>query len=289
MLSTALNKVTKLADDLYVIVETESVNQYLVVGRKSALLIDQGYGYEDITPIVRSITDLPVTAVATHGDPDHALGLCRWEDACIHELDYGKLLHNDTVEMRKTALAYRLGKMPELAEAIDVGRYLSCRMTHRPRLLREGDAFDLGGTVLRVLHIPGHSYGHIALWDEERKRLFTGDAVSWHNVWYQLSSDEQAPFSVALCSYRRMQQMAHRGAVTEIYSAHDVTPTDTQILDELVECFSGELARNYRNDQPFHTNLAVSCGLSWRHRYGHVDLVYSDARLEELLGHSPER
>lgn len=57
MLSTAINKTRKLADDLYVIVETESVNQYLILGEKSALLVDQGYGYEDIHPIVRSITD----------------------------------------------------------------------------------------------------------------------------------------------------------------------------------------------------------------------------------------
>ncbi len=289
MLSTAVNKTRKLADDLYVIVETESVNQYLVVGQTSALLIDQGYGYEDILPIVRSITDLPVTAVATHGDPDHALGLCRWEDACIHELDYGKLLHNDTTEMRQAALTYRLGKMPDLEGTIDTERYLSCRMTRRPRLLREGEVFDLGGTVLQVLHTPGHSYGHIALWDKARKRLFTGDMVSWHNVWYQLSPDEQAPFIIALHSYRRMQQMAQRGEVTEIYSAHDVTPTDTKILDEFVECFSGELARNYRNDTPFYTTFAPFCGPSWRHRYGHVDLVYNDARLEEFLGYPIER
>lgn len=289
MLSTSVNKVRKLDDDLYVIVETESVNQYLILGEKSALLVDQGYGYEDIHPIVRSITDLPVTAVATHGDPDHALGLCWWEDACIHELDYGKLLHNDTAAMRQAALDYRLKKMPELAGAIDTQRYLACRLTSRPRLLREDDIFDLGGTVLRILHIPGHSYGHIALWDEAKKRIFTGDMVSWHNVWYQLSADEQAPFSVALNSYRRMQQMAHRGEIEQIFSAHDVTPTNTDILDELVECFTGELAQNYRLDEPFHTAFAPFNGQSWRHRYKHVDLVYNDIRLKEFLGHAIER
>lgn len=289
MLSTAVNKTRKLADDLYVIVETGSVNQYLILGEHAALLVDQGYGYEDILPIIRSITNLPVTAVATHGDPDHALGLCRWEDACIHELDYGKLLHNDTAAMRQSALVYRLKKMPELSGAIDEADYLACHMTRRPRLLREGDTFDLGGTVLHVLHIPGHSYGHVALWDKDKKRLFTGDMVSWHNVWYQLSTDEQAPFSVALTSYRRLQRMAQRGEVEQIFSAHGVTPTDTAILDELVDCFTWELAQNYRNDLPFHTAFSPYKGKSWQHLYKHVILIYNDDRLADFLGYGITR
>jgi len=45
------------------------------------------------------------------------------------------------------------------------------------RRLQDGDVFDLGDIVLAVLHLPGHSPGSIALWDEARARLFTGDVV----------------------------------------------------------------------------------------------------------------
>ena len=72
MISTRINKTEKIADDLYVITETESVHCYLLIGEEKALLIDCGYGYEDIHPIIQSITTLPVILAVTHGDPDHA-------------------------------------------------------------------------------------------------------------------------------------------------------------------------------------------------------------------------
>eukprot|EP01105_Mastigella_eilhardi_P028981 TRINITY_DN997_c0_g1_i1.p1 TRINITY_DN997_c0_g1~~TRINITY_DN997_c0_g1_i1.p1 ORF type:complete len:109 (+),score=11.65 TRINITY_DN997_c0_g1_i1:424-750(+) len=47
-----------------------------------------------------------------------------------------------------------------------------------PRIpLHDGDRLDCGPAwgVLRVLEVPGHSHGHIALWDEARRLLFSGD------------------------------------------------------------------------------------------------------------------
>ena len=70
----SLNVVEKISDQLYVITETESVHCYLVIGSDKAMLFDIGYGYENIMPLVRTITDLPVMLVLSHGDPDHGLG-----------------------------------------------------------------------------------------------------------------------------------------------------------------------------------------------------------------------
>ena len=52
---------------------------YLVIGSDKAMLFDIGYGYENIMPLVRTITDLPVMLVLSHGDPDHGLG-SKWFD-----------------------------------------------------------------------------------------------------------------------------------------------------------------------------------------------------------------
>lgn len=91
----------KISDQLYVITETESVHCYLVIGSDKAMLFDIGYGYENIMPLVRTITDLPVMLVLSHGDPDHGLGSKWFDEVWIHPLDWGKLLWNDTTEMRK--------------------------------------------------------------------------------------------------------------------------------------------------------------------------------------------
>jgi len=45
------------------------------------------------------------------------------------------------------------------------------------RLLAEGDRIDAGGPVLEVVHTPGHTLGHIALWAPEERVLIAGDTV----------------------------------------------------------------------------------------------------------------
>jgi glyoxylase-like metal-dependent hydrolase (beta-lactamase superfamily II) len=47
------------------------------------------------------------------------------------------------------------------------------------RVLADGDAVEVGGGwALRVLHAPGHSRGHIALFDDRSASLLLGDAVA---------------------------------------------------------------------------------------------------------------
>ena len=40
-----------------------------------------------------------------------------------------------------------------------------------------GDTFEYGGRSLRVVPLPGHTQGHIGLWDREDKLLFSGDTL----------------------------------------------------------------------------------------------------------------
>ena len=45
------------------------------------------------------------------------------------------------------------------------------------RLLSAGDVIPLGQTTLAVLHIPGHSPGHIALYSQAAQLCFSGDVL----------------------------------------------------------------------------------------------------------------
>ena len=49
----------------------------LLTGGTRALLVDAGYGVEDVSAFVHTLTDLPVTLWLTHGHFDHAPG-ARW-------------------------------------------------------------------------------------------------------------------------------------------------------------------------------------------------------------------
>lgn len=279
MKSTPINETKKLAEDLYVITETGSIHCYLMLGKEKALLFDVGYGYEDITPIIRSITGLPLMVAVSHGDPDHALGCGHFEEVYLHELDYGKLLRNDNPNMRRTALEYRYKKMPVMKELVSMEDFCSMNAHNmKPRFLRDHDIIDLGGKQLEVIHIPGHSYGHIALLDRNKRRLFSGDMITQHNIWYFSSSDEQAPFSLAVSSWKKIKDMEKEFDL--IYSAHGQVPVDIRNVDDLLECFRGELEQNYINDSPFSSFI----GNGYQHLYKSVNLIYSDARLGEFLG-----
>jgi len=279
VLSTEINKTEKLADNLYCITEAESTNCYLIVGSEKALLFDVGYGFEDISPIIKSITDLPVMIVVSHGDPDHGLGVANYEKMYIHPLDYGKLLFNDNEKLKRDSIDYRVSKLPRLKDFIDVDRFLELKVTNaQVEFLYEGDCIDLGGIVLDVILMPGHSYGHIALLDKTNKRLFSGDAITHHNIWYFGPRDYQAPFSLALDSYKEIRGMSEH--IEEIYPAHNVKPIDTTILDDLIECLETEIKDNYHDDIEFKSYV----GSGYQHRYKQVNLIYNDARLAEFIG-----
>ena len=49
-------------------------------------------------------------------------------------------------------------------------------------VLQEGAIIDLGGYVLEVLHVPGHSNDHIALYDPTHKNIFVGDALGYNTL-----------------------------------------------------------------------------------------------------------
>ena len=57
----------------------------LLTGDDQALLIDTGYGLEDVAAYVRTLTNKPLSVMLTHGHHDHALG-ARWFDR-VHPVE----------------------------------------------------------------------------------------------------------------------------------------------------------------------------------------------------------
>lgn len=282
MYSTPINKVEKLDEDLYIITETESIHCYLLIGEEKALLIDAGWGYEDIKELIRKITDKPLMLALTHGDPDHGLGAVNFDEFWIHPLDYGKLLNNDTYEERKGMLEHRFKKLPELKAYIDEGTYCNKRFRKETKVhfLFDHDVIDLGNKHVECILTPGHSYGHLMFLEKESGRLFSGDQLTdGHNIWHFLSHDEQAPFQTTLNSLKSLKK--REAEFNSVYPAHAKTPIEKKCLDDLIECLQSELKTNYENDIPFHSYR----GNGWQHLYRSVNLIYSDERLEEYLGH----
>lgn len=278
MKQTVVNQVKQLNDRVYTITEAESIHCYLIVGSQKAVLFDVGYGYENIIPIVESITELPIQIVISHGDPDHALGARHYKEVYVHPLDLGKTLMNNTNEMKRKSLDYRKAKLPYIEGTFDEKTFFDKTFGNTEfKFLIDGDCIDLGDLKLKVIHAPGHSYGHIFLHEVDRGWLFTGDALTSHNVWYFMSTDANASFYQARSTYRKLWKV--RDTIKDIFPAHGQTPLGIDLLAEYLEVFEHELANNYKDDTPFDS----FAGNGYQHLYKRVNLIYSDERLSEFI------
>lgn len=169
--------VDRVDETTYIISEYrhwEQTHCYLLCGRQRALLIDTGLGVCDISAVVRRLTDKPVMAVATHIHWDHIGGHRYYPEFYAHAAELSWL--RGAFPLPTAAVRGMLSDRCDLPAGFDVSAYEVFQGTPT-RLLEDGDAIDLGGRVLRVLHTPGHSPGHLCFWEAERGDLFAGDLV----------------------------------------------------------------------------------------------------------------
>jgi len=89
--------ITQIADGVYQIAEpfgaveprfgSETVNMYLVTGRKEAVLIDTGLGIGDLPGLVAGLTGLPCRVLNTHSHWDHVGGNHFFTKTAVHSLE----------------------------------------------------------------------------------------------------------------------------------------------------------------------------------------------------------
>ena len=128
-------------------------NTYLLAGDGgSAVMIDAGVGHsQHLADLDAALSERHARldrVLVTHGHRDHAEGAPALASAHPHS---------------------RFCKMPW------PGQDEQYAVSWEP--LDEGDVVPAGGESVSVLHTPGHSPDHLALWHEPSGSLFTGDLV----------------------------------------------------------------------------------------------------------------
>lgn len=125
---------------------------YLVEGDDKAILIDAGTSIKDLDDIVASITDKPVTLVATHAHPDHVGSAAYFPELYLNK--------GESENMTRMLADYK-GEV---------------------KYLEDGQVFDLGGREIQVVFTPAHTPGSTTYIDKEAGYGFSGDSFGSGNL-----------------------------------------------------------------------------------------------------------
>lgn len=222
--------VEKIDEFTYVISEYEhyeQVHSYLLLGSEKALLIDTGLGVSDISEIVRTITQLEVEVVTTHIHWDH-IGGHKYFDNINVFVDEKNWLSDFPLKLEqvKSNLTAHDTKLPK---GFDLDSYKLHPM-NPTNTLEDNDFLDIGDRKLIVVHTPGHSPGHICLFEEETGYLFTGDLI------YKGKLDMFYPTTDPIL-FRNSIDRIKKLNVKKILPAHFELDVDTKIINDISAAF----------------------------------------------------
>ncbi|MDR2785123.1 MAG: MBL fold metallo-hydrolase [Treponema sp.] len=196
--------VEKLDNGLYRFEEVSAncVDAYFIIGENRALMIDALESAEGMYSGARKLTDLPIDVVVAHGHGDHC--------------------GPGALEFAASGCAIHLNREDEAILAETGSVHFSGNFFTELKGIRR---FDLGGTTLEVIPLPGHTPGSVMLLDRERQRLFSSDSIGSGPIWMQLPHSlplhvfydnlrtvyediRQYPNLVILCGHRKQSPVA---------------------------------------------------------------------------------
>jgi len=156
---------------------TKRDNAFLIDGDDGLTLIDVGWAKAPAT-LLSAVAELGrkpsdvKRIVLTHAHPDHVQGaaeLRRHTGARI-------LIHGDDSAWLQVGRVPAEGRSGTLGRLVDHLPKLHWTPFSADEILTDGELIE-GSDGLRVIHTPGHSPGHIALYHEPSGTAFVGDAV----------------------------------------------------------------------------------------------------------------
>lgn len=178
-------------------IEDGFVRCFLIIGEQKALLIDSGVSGESALSIAKSLTDKPVELICTHADRDHIAGNGEFSHFMMHP-----------------------------SEAANYYNISNGTGTFIP--IEDNQTLDLGGRRIRIILIPGHTPGSIALLDTERRMLFPGDSVQDGDIYLFGPMREMLSYILSL---RKLKSMGD--FFDSIHPSHGSLSVDKSIIRTL--------------------------------------------------------
>jgi len=169
----------------------------LLTGTDRALLVDTGYGLQDVRTFVCTLTDLPLTVLLTHAHHDHILGARWFESTCMLEADLPDFAQYTSAGQRSGVQAQAIGK--GLQPPND---FLTAPIA-RPEAIQPC-SMELGGLTAQIIACPGHTPGSAVVYVPQHKLLLTGD--DWNPCTW-LFFEQALPVEVYRANMREIQKL----------------------------------------------------------------------------------
>lgn len=198
-------EIVKINEDTYA-VENNDVRFFILTGKEKALLIDSGMTVRNAKEIANELTALPIELINTHADIDHIGSNHEFAAPYMHPSELSNY-HNT--------------------------KKFSGDITP----LWDGDTINLGDRELKIIHIPGHTPGSIAILDVRSRMLFSGDPVQDGAIFM---FGVQRDMDAYIHSLKRLDKM--KDEFDYIYPSHGSYPLKPEIIEKLIE--AAEKVRN---------------------------------------------
>lgn len=166
-------------------------NMFLIAGADRHLLVDAGMGIASLKAFIAPLLDRPVTLFLSHSHVDHVGSAAEFAgDIVIHPSeadliktspDWSLSYEHETEERKRSLRASGFDTEGALIAGLPHAGFDPAAWNIPPAeatgTVDEGDVIELGNRRFAVLHLPGHTPGSIALYEEATGILIGGDAI----------------------------------------------------------------------------------------------------------------
>lgn len=97
--------------------------------------------------------------------------------------------------------------------------------------MKDGDTIELGNRTVQVLHTPGHSPGHICLFEKDKGYLYTGDLIYMDVLFADFPSTDPIAY---MNSIKKLLPLP----VKRIFPAHHNLNVPLSIIKDMDKAFT---------------------------------------------------
>ncbi|MFA1819778.1 MBL fold metallo-hydrolase [Virgibacillus oceani] len=206
----------------------EKVHSFLLLGDEKAALIDTGLGIDNIKRVTDQLTDLPIIVITTHVHADHIGSHGEFDEIYVHELEADWLI-SGIKGLPMEQLRKDIGRditLPTPA-SFDPASYVPFQ-GNPTGMMKDADTIVIGQRRLKILHTPGHSPGHVCIFDKNYGYLFTGDLLYTGTPVYAFY-----PTTDPADLVNSLERIANLKGVTMIFGSHNQLGIDTGIFEDV--------------------------------------------------------